>query len=162
MTSAMTAPTVCLRLQPRSTRLEFGDGRTVTLAVGPRALADDVLRHDPPTPAEIERAIDLVEDAFTGWRRRGADARRLVTAHASLLALPGLGAPGAGLDRDAVERLFQRLAARALGTPVAAAELPRGRDIAAALIILRECMHHLDFDHVGAAEGQGADRDPPR
>lgn len=158
----MTAPAVHLRLQPRSTRLEFGDGRTFTLAVGPRGLADDVLRHDPPTPAELERAIDLVEDALTGWRRLGADASRLVTAHASLLALPGLGAPGVGLDRDAVERLFQRLASRTLGTPIAAAELPRGLDIAAALIILRECMHHLGFDRVSAGDAQGAERGPPR
>ncbi len=68
-----------------------------------------------------------------------------------LLALPGLDSHGAGLTRDAVEALFQRLASRALGTPVAAAELPHGRDIAAALLILGECMHHLGFDRVGAA-----------
>jgi hypothetical protein len=33
----------------------------VTLQVGPGAPVDAVLRHDPPTPAELERAIDLVE-----------------------------------------------------------------------------------------------------
>ena len=34
--------------------------------------------------------------------------------------------------------------------PIAAAELPHGRDIAAALLILRECLHHLGFDRVDA------------
>ena len=82
------------------------------------------------------------------------DRGELVTADRLLLALPGMGSPAAGgLTRDAVEALFQRLASRSLGTPVAVAELPLDRDLAAALLILRECMHHLGFDRVSLAEG---------
>jgi exopolyphosphatase/pppGpp-phosphohydrolase len=139
---------VRLRLLERSTLLEFNAGETVTMAVGPRGLAGDVLRHDPPTPAELERAIDLVEDALSGSRLAQVDRGNLVTADALLQALPGLDTSGASLTLDAVEVLFQRLASRALGTPVAAADLPHGRDIAAALLILRECMHHLGFDRI--------------
>jgi hypothetical protein len=62
--------------------------------------------------------------------------------------LPGLHVQGAGLTRDGVEMLFQRLASRSLGAPVADAELPHGREVAAALLILRECMHHLDIARV--------------
>lgn len=144
----MSRQPVSLQLQGRSTLLKFDGGETVRLAVGPRDLAEDVLRHEPPTPAELERAIDVVEDALTGSRLARSERGDLVTADALLRALPGLGAPGMRLTRDAVEALFQRLASRALGTPVATAELPRGRDIAAALVILRECMHHLGFDGV--------------
>ena len=158
----MKTPAVRLHLQPQSTLLELVDGRTVTLAVGPRGLAESALRHDPPTPGELERAIDLVEDALAGWRQLGSGSDRLVTAHPPLLTLPGLEAPDAGLDLDGVEALFQRLASRALGTPIAAAQLPHGRDVAAALIILRECMHHLGFGHVGAAEAPGERRDTVR
>lgn len=147
----MSPPRVNLRLQAQSTVLEFDNGRTVTLPIGPHGLAETVLRQDPPTAAEIERAIDLVEDALMGLRIATGDRGDLVTVDALLLALPGLGAQGTGLGRDAVEALFQRLASRALGTPVAEAELPPGRDIAAALLILRECMHHLGFSRVGAA-----------
>ena len=64
--------------------------------------------------------------------------------------MPGLATQDASLTRDAVEALFQQLASRALGMPIAAAELPHGRDIAAALLILRECLHHLGFDRVDA------------
>jgi exopolyphosphatase/pppGpp-phosphohydrolase len=141
---------VNLQLEERSTLLEFEDSRTVTLRVGPQGLADTVLQHDPPTPAELERAIDLVEDALTGLHNAPAGTG-LVTTDSLLLALPGLGPQGGSLTRDAVELLFQRLASRALGTPVPAAVLPHGREIAAALLILRECMHHLDFDRVDAA-----------
>ena len=141
---------VRLRLQERSTVLEFDGSGAVTLSVGARGLAEDVLRHDPPTPAELERAIDLVEDALTASRLARADRGALVTADALLRALPGLATQDASLTRDAVEALFQRLASRALGMPMAAAELPHGRDIAAALLILRECLHHLGFDRVEA------------
>jgi hypothetical protein len=142
-----------LRLQEQTTLLEFEDGRTATLQVGPQGLADTELRHDPPTPAELERAIDRVEDALSGLHLASADGDRLVTTDAHLRTLPGLGTHGASLGRDAVEMLFQRLASRALGMPIPAAELPPGRETAAALLILRECMHHLGFDRVDAVPG---------
>jgi hypothetical protein len=141
----MSTRSIGLCLQARSTLLEPEDGRPITLAIGPQGLAEAVLHHDLPTPAELERAIDLVEDALTGVHIASAGSDRLVTADTLLLALPGLGPQGGRLTRDAVELLFQRLASRALGTPVPAAELPHGREIAAALLILRECMHHLGF-----------------
>lgn len=142
-----------LELQARSTRLVFADAETVTLPVGTRDLADDVLRHDPPTPAELERAIDVVEDALTGSRLARANRGDLVAPDALLSALPGLSAPGARLTRDAVEALFQLLASRSLGTPVVGSDLPLGRNLAAALLILRECMHHLGFDGVLISAG---------
>jgi exopolyphosphatase/pppGpp-phosphohydrolase len=146
----MSQRRVGLRLQPQTTLLEVEAHRTVTLQVGTQALAETVLRHDPPTPAELEHAIDVVEDALSGLHLAPTDGECLVTADALLLALPGLGAHGGSLTRDAVEQLFQRLASRALGMPMSASELPPGRETAAALLILRECMHHLGFDRVVA------------
>jgi hypothetical protein len=108
----MSPAPVQLRLQAQSTLLEFDDGRTVTLAVGARGLAEAVLRHDPPTAVELERAIDLIENALTGLRVVGVDRADLSTADPLLQALPGLGTPGSGLERSAVEALFQRLASR--------------------------------------------------
>jgi hypothetical protein len=46
---------------------------------------------------------------------------------------------------DAMERVFERLAAVAEGCPVVREGLPQGADFAAALLILREFMHHLRF-----------------
>jgi hypothetical protein len=137
-----------LRLSARSTLIELDDDSTVTLPVGPAGLAHDCLRHDPPTPVELERAIDLVEDAIGGLDRWPEGARRLVTADTVLLSLPGLDVLGGGLTREEVEALFQRLASRALGLPLPTTELPHGREVAAALLILRECMHHLGFGRI--------------
>lgn len=83
------------------------------------------VRDDPPTPAELEQAIDLVEDALTGLPIVPADGDWLVTADALLRRLPGFGSQDAGLAREAVEALFQQLASRALGMPIAGAELPQ-------------------------------------
>ena len=140
-----------LRLLARSTLLEFSGAQAVTLPVGIRDVADNVLRHEPPTPVELERAIDVFEDALSGSRLAQAERGALVTSDAVLRSLPGLQASATGLSREAVEAQFQRLAARSLGTPVAEAELPAGRDFAAALLILRECMHHLGFESVQLA-----------
>jgi exopolyphosphatase/pppGpp-phosphohydrolase len=132
--------------------LEFDDGQTVTLPVGQRDLAEDVLRHELPTPAELERAIDVVEDALAGSRLAQRSRGELVTADSVLLALPGLGGPGTSLTRDDVESMFRRLASRVLGMPASAAGSPHGRELARAIVILRECMHHLGLDRIRASE----------
>ena len=144
----MTSTGVLLQLLARSTRLDFGAAQTVTLPVGIDDLAEDVLRHEPPTSGELERAIDVVEDALTGSRLARADRGDLVIADGLLRAVPGLAVPGTRLTREVIEALFQRLASRSLGTPVSDEELPTGRDFAAGLLILRECIHHLGFDGV--------------
>lgn len=120
----------------------------MTLPIGVGDLARDVLRHDPPTPAELERGIELVEDALAAARLPKADRGTLLAAGA-VHALPGLQAPEAVLPLDVLEALFQRLTSRALGTPVSEEELPPGQEIAATLLLLRECMHHLGFDQIG-------------
>lgn len=146
-------PSARLRLHARNTVLEFADGAVATLPVGVGDLARDVLRHDPPTPAELERGIELVEDALAAARLAKADRGTLLTDDAALRTLPGLQAPQAHLPIAAVESLFQRLASRSLGTPVAVAELPEGPQVAAVLLMLRECMHHLGFAQVGNRPG---------
>ena len=141
-----------LRLEGRHTTLADGIAAEVVLSVGVRSLADALFRHDPPTPFELEQAIDAVEDALTASRLRHAARGDLLTVDPRLLALPGLQAAGARLARDEVEALFQRLASASLGDPGARAGLPPGRDAAAALLILRECMHHLGYDGVRRVE----------
>ena len=53
-----------LRLESRRTLLASPASVEAVMAVGVDGLADDVFLHDPPTPAELERALDVVEDAL--------------------------------------------------------------------------------------------------
>jgi len=61
--------------------------------------ADNILRHDPPTPAELERAIDVFEDALSVLRIAQTDHGMRLTADAVLRSLPGLQVSANGLPR---------------------------------------------------------------
>lgn len=147
-TCAMNPQRVRMRLDAHATVFSFDDSTTVELTIGPEVLIERALRHDPPRAPELERAIDLVEDALARWPGARPDGAELVIDTPPLSALPGLGQPEAVLDRDGVEALFQRMVSRTVGNSVAGAELPLGAPLAAALLILRECMHHLGFARV--------------
>lgn len=149
----MTTPpgSTTLRLDRHRTTLSAGAVPEVVLTVGISDISDGLFRHDPPTPFEMEQAIDAVEDALTSSRLQHAERGELVTTDPLLqawVATGGLQGDAARLTRDEVEALFQRLASATLGHPRALAGLPSGREAAAALLILRECMHHLGYGGV--------------
>lgn len=139
-----------LVLEPLRTTLSVGHAPDVSLPIGVRALAA-MLRHDPPTGGEIEQAIDAIEDALAASRLPHGERGELTVGDPWLRALPGLQGSGSRLTRDEVEAVFQRVASAALGTPVARSDLPAGSEAVAALLILRECLHHLGYDGVRIA-----------
>src|SRR5574337_120000 len=119
------------------------------LPLDARALAA-TLHGDPPGPLAIEHAIEQIEDAIMPARALTTGATRLVLADAALHALVA-GAGGASdheltLGRDAVERLFERLAARAQGRPATQDQLPTDPTSSAALRLAREALHHWGLD----------------
>ena len=137
-----------VRLEPQRTVLSPHMAADVTLAVGVATLADAVFHHEPPTPAEMERAIDVVEDAIMATQLQHGARGELHSSDVLLGQMPGLESDGARLTRDEVESLFQRLASATLGSPNALAGMPANRRSAAALLILRECMHHLGYESI--------------
>ena len=123
----------------------------LSLPLSADALARELLRHAPPSPLEIERAIERVEDAVMPARARLPAALRLQTSDARLRAM--VGAAGAAradapvwLDIDTVEQLFNRLVARAQGRPASQDPLPVDGPSAARLVIVRELLHHWRLD----------------
>lgn len=127
------------------TTLSTQDGGPVTLGPSPAALAAACFRHDRPTASELEHAIDIVEDALMAANPPRGGGATLTTLEPALRRLPGLEAIGSALSRDAVEVLFQQLALSASGLPNSSTVAAADREVAAALLITRECMHHLDF-----------------
>ena len=125
-----------------------GGAAFLSLDLGTDSTARLFFRADLPRPQELERAIDHVEDELMRAVAWSAGPTTLATEHPLVL---GLAQPGAVVQRDAVEALFQRLASGALGDPSALKGLPSGREAAATLLILRELMHHLGFSQVVVA-----------
>ena len=146
-------PITLLHIGEEQTAVAVGSGPEVDtvllLAVGTRATAAQFYRHNPPTPGELENAIQWVEDEVNR-------ARALVAGHASLFSsdpavqqMAGLaGVVGSTLSVDAVERLFDQLASLSLGRPASSAGIPNTPAFAAGLLILREFMHHLGFAEI--------------
>lgn len=119
------------------------------LDIGTQALGNGPFRHTPPTPLEIEHAIEHVENAVMPLLRQLPRGTQLVTGDAAARELHRLThereAAGALLLIDDVEQVFNRLAAVSLGRPVASSGLPVQAEFAAYVLILRETMHHLGF-----------------
>jgi hypothetical protein len=121
------------------------------LGLGWRTLAREYLKHDPPSPLELENAIAAIEDGIAAARIAVPGESSAGSADPCLreiAAVAGLPAEGpAALSRDAVEQVFQRLASRMPG-------LPAGPRFAATLLILREVMHHLEIASLSLSSGR--------
>ena len=60
------------------------------------------------------------------------------------------------LPTDAVEHLFNRLVALAQGRPASQDHLPTSGHFSAALMVLRELLHHLGFEDITVIEAIGS------
>jgi hypothetical protein len=128
--------------------LLHGDSMSVNLTVSPQGLAQRHWPHGVPGPLQLELGIEDVEDAIMHARVPHDSRGALLSSDPLLHHLPGLQPNGAGLSLDQVEGLFQ-------GLVVASPALRRTRTgepwsgvQVAALLILRECMHHLGFNEI--------------
>jgi hypothetical protein len=137
-----------LEFSPTVTTLTSDDGAVVTVGPSAAALADACFHHQPPTAGEREHAIDIVEDVLMAAKAVRSTCGGLTTCETTVRQFPGLDAVGATLSRDAVEALFQQLASVALGMPDPGGAVYADREVAAALLITRECMHHLGFESI--------------
>ena len=123
--------------------LHFGAQRT-TVADTELEVGWDIAGRDP-SPLGLENAIATVEDALMKEHARLVKRASPVTRDATIRDIALAAGVPAGAEMtlavEAVEQLFQRLAARAPG-------LPGGREFTGKLVILRELMHHLEFPSV--------------
>lgn len=145
-----------LLLEPRRLFLASGRGPEPTLCfeleLGAEPLLAQFFRHQPPTPGEMENAIMQVEDQLAHARQLAGEAGVLYGRGPLLLDV----ARAAGLNgdlplhltRDAVEQTFERLAMVSLGRPAGSDGLPQSAEFAAVLLILREVLHHLQFEAI--------------
>lgn len=60
----MSTPDPRLGMDARRTTLSTAPTAEVALEIGYQSVAETLFRHDPPTPGELESAIDAVEDAL--------------------------------------------------------------------------------------------------
>lgn len=136
-----------LRIEAGRTLLSPPTLSEVVIGVGIDRLAEDVFLHEPPSPVELERAIDIIEDALMAIGLPHLERGELTTIDPLLHSL--IGAPGnTHATLAEVEAQFQQLTAISLGSRGLLSDPAFTRRAAAALLILRECMHHLGYEAV--------------
>lgn len=109
------------------------------------------LGHVPPTPNELETAIEVIEDGLMPALRSLPKHSLLTTAgieFREIAEAAGISSNKPGLDTATVEMLFNRLAEVAYGAPAAHVGIPTSSAFVAALLVLREVMHHGGFESV--------------
>ncbi len=131
----------------------------VEVDVGLQKLMREALRHSPPTPAELEFAISLIEDELMKVHKLVPVNAILETSDTCMWILVSAIKPDAQneeqLSIEEVEQLFDLLAALPMGRPASIAGIPSDACFAAALLFLRELMHHLNFKSIRAFEPNG-------
>ena len=151
-------PVTVLQIGEQQSCLIFGTGdapqEMMALAIGSVKTAS-LFKRSPPSPAELEHVIMVVEDEVTRARHLAGPDTRLITCDADLRQLARLAGPSDSNDPpditltvEAVEHLFDELTAVVLGRPAASSGLPNDKHFAATLLILRELMHHLQFGSI--------------
>jgi exopolyphosphatase/pppGpp-phosphohydrolase len=151
-------PITVLHIGTDQTALATGTGdkadAVMLLAIGSRRTATDFFKHTPPVPHELETAIMVVEDEVTRARKMVAGHATLLTADPDIRDIARIARASSRQDDrlalpvEAVERVFDLLAAVSLGRPASSAGIPLHPEFAATLLILRELMHHLQFASV--------------
>ena len=149
-------PITVLHIGGEGTGVAIGSGvepdATLTLRIGSKKTARDHFRHGLPTAVELENAIATVEDEIAPVRDRIASGSTLVTTDIAIREIARIAGVAENaemtLTLEALEQIFQRLAAVTLGRPASRERFPSSAEFAATLLILREFMHHMRFASV--------------
>lgn len=149
-------PIALLHIGKEQTDIAFGTDAepedTLVLSIGSNRTAVDFFKHIPPTPGEMETAIMVVEDEVTRAGKLLTGHPTLFTRDASIRELALIAGvsdqPEMILSLEAVERTFDLLASLVLGRPASRTGIPTTPAFAATLLILREFMHHLQFESI--------------
>jgi hypothetical protein len=147
---------VALHLGAQQCAMAVGTGPTAdrvqVLALGVERTAAEQFRTIPPTPLALENAIMVVEDVVMPLRAHIPRDAQLYCCDAVVREIALLsGVPRQSvmvLPLEALERSFNRLSRVVQGMPAAHEGLPESNAFATALLILREFMHHLQFDRI--------------
>lgn len=148
-----TTPVMLLHIGADQTQLAAGTdpqpSAVLLLDLGTQRTSAAFFKHTPPTPGDIENAIQVVEDEVTRARPLAAGLPALFTHDARIREMARLAgcadSAAITLTTDQVERLFDQLAARVQGRPASQTDIPDDPAFYASLLILREFLHHLQF-----------------
>jgi hypothetical protein len=139
-----------LRFEDKSIIFILAQGGKVSaetrLDLGPEVISTRFFKHDIPTEAEVEAAINYIEDELMSDSSLICGGEGLVTADEGVARALGLE-PGLSrfYPRQEVEELFTEYALVSMGRSPALSGVTMEPRAFARILALREVLHHLNF-----------------
>lgn len=125
------------------------------IPVGFKQLSEQCFNTFPPTFDEMDNAINRVEEEVVKLNKQLNTQLNLLCADDDLITIARLAfnivhnTDGTQtIARVELENLFTRLSEIIKGLPASQDVLPDDNNFAAYLLILREIMHHIGFEHI--------------
>ncbi|MDE2401180.1 MAG: hypothetical protein KGL90_05910 [Burkholderiales bacterium] len=147
-----SANMMTLHLEADAVRLSGGSLGSPGLRIAP-GISEIVRAHlaqQGSLALTMEAAIAAIEDELA-LVPKALHRSRVASSSASLRTIAraaGLNDSASVLSREAVEQVFARQSAVALGRPATSDWLPPDLSFVAELLLARELMHHLDIDSI--------------
>lgn len=124
----------------------------VRLEIGASRVARERFKRNPPSLAELEEAIEVIENQVMPLAKQLATGSELFTSNESIASMlrtvTDKSQAAATFSLDAVEDIFDCLVAISSGRPRTQASLPSDNATMASVLILREFLHHLQFKRI--------------
>lgn len=123
--------------------------RTVDLDIGFKKIAADFFKHEIPNEAEVEYAINCIEDELMRKKDLVNDNEDLFTDAGFIVDI--LSVPSNSTkyySRQDVEEIFTKYALLSMGRSPVYDDIKMNKEEYAGLLILREIMHHLNFTNL--------------
>lgn len=123
--------------------------KQITLKAGYKRISDTFFKRDIPNEAEIEFAINSIEDELMSNKELSGRKGYLFSSDENLIAIfRKNGLNERAYSRQSVEDLFSQYARVMMGAPSSEINAEITREDVAIILILREIMHHLDFEEL--------------
>ena len=145
---------VFLTIDENESLFELRDGlqTEISIPVGFKNISDRYFKHTPPTPAEIEYAINEIEDEIEKIVPKLAGYETIYNRDDFIIHLAQLSqvddAPVMAFLRDRLELVFGQYAEISMGRPPSSVESDISPLFYAQILLIREFMHHLKFNQL--------------
>jgi len=123
--------------------------KVIELPLGYEAVTSKFFKSSMPTEAETEYAINFIEDHLMSNKEFINHQEILVSQSKSLAdVLSKNGLLQGEHSRKTIEDLFNNYARIVMGTPSTLIDIEITKEDFAALLVLREVLHHLNFESI--------------
>ncbi len=127
--------------------------KDIELPLGAERIIRDFFRRDVPSEAEVEYAINFIEDELMSDKDLVNDGEKLYLPGEMTALLNLREEKDESLSKQTVEEIFTTYALVSMGPSPVYDSVDMNRENYAKLLVLREILHHLNFEDLHFIDG---------